>query len=149
MKSLHFRFGHGIFTAFKWQGLKVGMPVFQLFYGMKLKTSKFKKSWHFEASEAIMTKFKSQALHVIRIKYWKAGGTGNPPSLIPALWNIGILLHKQATRTFWRPVYVSAKIRGWGDRPPAVLVPLALGRSTTQLAIGLWTTELTSWPYER
>ena len=26
----------------KWQGLKVGMPVFQLFYEMKLKTSKFK-----------------------------------------------------------------------------------------------------------
>ena len=28
--------------ALKWQGLKVGMPVFQLFYEMKLKTSKFK-----------------------------------------------------------------------------------------------------------
>ena len=26
----------------KWQGLKVGMPVFQLFYEMKLKTSMFK-----------------------------------------------------------------------------------------------------------
>ena len=35
-----------------------------------------------------MTKFESQALHVIRIKYWKAGGSGNPPSLIHALWNI-------------------------------------------------------------
>ena len=29
----------------------------------------------------------------------KTGGSGNPASLIPALWNIGILLHKQATRT--------------------------------------------------
>jgi hypothetical protein len=28
--------------ASKWQGLKVGVPVFQLFYQMKLKTSKFK-----------------------------------------------------------------------------------------------------------
>ena len=34
----------------------------------------------FEASEDIMTKFKSQALHVLRIKYSKAGGSGNPPS---------------------------------------------------------------------
>ena len=32
-----------------------------------------------------MTKFESQA---------QAGKSGNPPSLIPALWNIGILLHK-------------------------------------------------------
>ena len=54
------------------------------------------KSWNFEASEDIMTKFKSQACHVIRIKYWKADGSG---SLIPALWNLSILLHKQATRT--------------------------------------------------
>ena len=43
-----------------------------------------------------MTKFKSQGLHIIRIKYWYASGSGSPPSLIPALWNIGILLHKQA-----------------------------------------------------
>ena len=81
------------------------MSVFQLFYEMKLKTS---KSWHFEASEDIITKFKSQALHVIRIKYWKAGGNGNPPSLIPALWNIGILLHKQAKRqTIWTRLYIN------------------------------------------
>ena len=31
------------------------------------------------------------------VKYWNAGRSGNPPFLIPALWNIGILLHKQAT----------------------------------------------------
>jgi hypothetical protein len=67
------------------------MSVFQLFYKMKLKTSKFSKSWYFEASEDIMTKFKSQAFYVIRIKYWKAQ--------IPALWNIGILLHERATQT--------------------------------------------------
>ena len=54
------------------------------------------KCWHFEVSEDIITKFKSQGLYIIRIKYWNAGGFGNPPSLIPALWNIGILLHKQA-----------------------------------------------------
>ena len=57
------------------------------------------KSWHFEAIEDIMPKFKLQIFHVIRIKYWNAGGSGNPPSLIPTLWNIGILLHKQATQT--------------------------------------------------
>jgi hypothetical protein len=53
----------------------------------------------FEASEDTITKSKLQALHVIRIKYSKAGGRGNPPSLIPVLWNIGILPHKQATQT--------------------------------------------------
>ena len=56
------------------------------------------KCWHFEATEDIMTKFKSQALHIIIIKYLNASGSGSPPSLIPTLWNIGILLHKQAKR---------------------------------------------------
>ena len=37
-----------------------------------------------------MTKFKSQALHIIRIEYWKASGSGNPPSLIPTLRKIAI-----------------------------------------------------------
>ena len=55
------------------------------------------KSWHFAVSEDIMTKSKSQGLHIIRIKYWNASGSGSPPSFIPAPWNIGILLHKQAT----------------------------------------------------
>ena len=49
------------------------------------------KICYFEASEDIMTKFKSQALDIIRIKYWKPSGSGNPPSLIPALWKIAIL----------------------------------------------------------
>ena len=56
------------------------------------------KSWHFEASEDIMTKFKSQGLHNKTIKYWNASGSGSTPSFIPAHWNIGILLHKQAKR---------------------------------------------------
>ena len=64
---------------------------------MKLKTSSL-KCCHFEASEDIMTKFKSQGLYIIRIKYWNASGSGSIPSLIPAHWNIGILLHKQAKR---------------------------------------------------
>ena len=55
------------------------------------------KSWHFETSEDIMMKFKSQALYIKRNKYCNAGWSGNPPFLISALWNIGILLHKQAT----------------------------------------------------
>ena len=49
------------------------------------------KTCYFEASEDIVTKFKSQALHTIRIKYWKASGSGNPPSFIPTLWKIAIL----------------------------------------------------------
>ena len=53
------------------------------------------KTCYFETSEDIITKFKSQALHIVRIKYWKASGNGNPPSFLP----IGILLHKQATHT--------------------------------------------------
>ena len=45
----------------------------------------------------ITTKLKSQGLHITRIKYWNASGSGSPPFLIPALWNIGILFHKHAT----------------------------------------------------
>ena len=76
--------------ASKWQDFKVWMPVFQPFYEMKLKISKF-KCWHFEASADIITNFKSQGLYTIRIKYWNASGSGPPPFLIPNLWNIGIL----------------------------------------------------------
>ena len=39
------------------------------FYELKLKTSLSLKSWHFEASEDIMTKFQLQVLHIIIIKY--------------------------------------------------------------------------------
>ena len=39
------------------------------------------KSCHFEVRKDIITKFKSQAFHIITIKYWKASGSGNPPSL--------------------------------------------------------------------
>ena len=68
------------------------------------------KSWHFEASEDIMTKFKSQALHIIRIKYWKSSGSGNPPSLIPALWKIAILgLKTKISILFCTRLYVYAK----------------------------------------
>ena len=45
-------------------------------------------SIHLEASEDIIAKFKSQSLHIIRIRHCNAGGSGNSPSLIPALWNI-------------------------------------------------------------
>ena len=80
--------------ASKWQVFKVRMTVFQLFYEMKLKTSKLKKSCHFEASIDIMTRFKSQALNIIRIKYWKASGVGNPPILIHVLQKIAIYVLK-------------------------------------------------------
>ena len=35
-----------------------------------------------------MTKLKSQALYITRIKYWNACGSVNPPFLIPSLWLI-------------------------------------------------------------
>ena len=38
---------------------------------------------HFKSSRDIMTKFEYEALHVIRIKCWKVGGCGNPPSFPP------------------------------------------------------------------
>ena len=54
------------------------------------------KSWHFEVSGDIMTKFKSQCFHIKIMKYWNASGSGSPPSLISAHWNSGILQYKQA-----------------------------------------------------
>ena len=81
-KCKHFKHGGLQFYYIKW--LKTSIPTL--------------KCWHFEASVDIMTKFKSQGLYIIRIKYWNASGSGSAPSLIPAHWNIGILLHKQAKR---------------------------------------------------
>ena len=43
-----------------------------------------------------MNKFKPQALHFIKIKYWNPSGSGNRPTLIPALRKIAILGVKQA-----------------------------------------------------
>ena len=58
----------------KWQDFKFWLPVFQPFYEMKLKTTKF-KVFRFEASEDIMTKFESQYLYIIKIKYWSTSGS--------------------------------------------------------------------------
>ena len=80
------------------KSLKLGCSFFNCFMKWNWRPLSL-KSWHFEASEDIMTKFKSQGLHTIRIKYWNGSGSGSPHSLIPALCNIGILLHKQATQT--------------------------------------------------
>ena len=79
-KCQHFKLRGHQFHYIKW--LKKGIPNL--------------KSWHFEVSEDIITKFKSQGLYIIRIKYWNASGSGPPPSLIPTLWNIGILHCNQA-----------------------------------------------------
>ena len=70
------KFGYDIFADFKLRGLQ-----FHFIKQLKNDHSNFKA----------LTKFKSQALHIIRIKYWKARGSGNPPFLIPALWKIAIL----------------------------------------------------------
>ena len=45
----------------------------------------------FEVHEDIMTKFKSQGLHNIRIKYWNVSRSGPTPSFIPTHWNIGTI----------------------------------------------------------
>ena len=81
--------------AAKCQHFQVGGLQFHYIKSWKKDISTL-KSWHFEASEDIITKFKSQDLYTIKIKYWKASGRGFPPSLIPALQNIGILHHKKA-----------------------------------------------------
>ena len=73
--------------------LKLGCPFFSHFIEWHWRPLSL-KCWHLEAREDIITKFKSESLHIIGIKYWKASGSGNPPFLIPALWNRGILLHK-------------------------------------------------------
>ena len=49
------------------------------------------KTCYFEASEDIITKFKSQAPNIMKIKYGKVSGSGNPPFLIPALRKIAFL----------------------------------------------------------
>ena len=83
MKSLWGKFGYDIFTGFKMaspQSWDVRFSHFINWNWIPLSS----KSWHFEASEGIMTKFTSQALHVIRIKYQKVCGSGNPSTFIPA-----------------------------------------------------------------
>ena len=74
---LWFKFGHDISSmASKCHELEI--------WCLKLLKTGIPNFCHFEASEDIMTKFKSQALNFKRIKCWKAGGSGNPPSLIPS-----------------------------------------------------------------
>ena len=64
----------------------------------------------------LITKFKSQGLYTIKIKYWNAGGSGFPPSLIPALWNIGILHHEKAKlRKHMRQSVISIHCRNSND----------------------------------
>ena len=67
-------------------------------------------------------KFKSQALHVITIKYWKADGSGNPPSLIPALWKIAIYVIKTK-------LYVLFCTRGFLDKPSLTIDVFTLNSS--------------------
>jgi hypothetical protein len=58
-----------------------------------------------------MTKFKSQALHIIRIIYLKASGSGNPPSLIPALRKLAILgLKTKFSILFCTQLYLSKMV---------------------------------------
>ena len=54
------------------KSLNLEWPFFSCFmkWNWRLLSLKF---WHFEASEDIRMKFKSQALHVIRIKYYAHG----------------------------------------------------------------------------
>ena len=68
-------------------------------YGMYIVYALCSRGWEWGILKPVKiswSNFKSQGLHIIRIKFWNASGSGSPPSLIPALCNIGILLHKQA-----------------------------------------------------
>ena len=76
--------------ASKWQDFKHKGLQFHIIKQLKNGHSNF-KTWYFEAREDIITKFKSQALDIIRIKYWKACVSGNPPFLLTALRKIAIL----------------------------------------------------------
>ena len=73
-----------------------------------------------------MTKFKSQGLYIIRIKYWNASGSGSTPSLIPAHWNIGILLHKQAKRRTIMHMTVKTDINQMNDNLNETIIQNAL-----------------------
>ena len=84
------KFVHNIFTGFKMASPKLGCLFFSYFMKRNWRPLSF-KSWHFEVSEDIRTKFKSQALHIIRIRCGNATGSGNSFLLIPALWNISTL----------------------------------------------------------
>ena len=86
-----FKLGGLQFHFIKW--LKTGIPTL--------------RTCHFKASEDIMTKFKSQALHTTRIKCWKASGNGKLPSLIPTFWKIAIyVLNMKFYVLFCTPLYV-------------------------------------------
>ena len=83
------------FLTSKCQHFKVGMSVFQPFYRMKLKTSKFKvlAFWRLDLLKPAKISWPNlnhKLYDIIRIKYWKASGSGKPPSLIPALRKIAI-----------------------------------------------------------
>ena len=97
MKSLRFEFGHDTLAS-KCQDLKLRSLQFHFIRYLKNEHPKFK--------DCILNPVKIW-LHYIRIKYWKSCGSGNPPSLIPVLWNIGILLHNKnhPDQTFWAQVY--------------------------------------------
>ena len=78
---------------------EVGMPVFQLFYEMKLKTCKFNvlafwSQWryHDQIQIAWSLYYKDQ-MHILNAI---GSGSGSTPFLIPAHWNITILSYKQA-----------------------------------------------------
>ena len=95
------KFGYNIFNGFKMARTQCWDAHFLVVLWIEIEEWRplGLKSCHFKASEDIITKFKSQALHFKGFKYWSFGGSGNPPSLIPGILNIDILLHKQAIRT--------------------------------------------------
>ena len=95
IKTLWFEFGNDIFTGSKMPTLSSWRSSISLHKVAEKKDISTLKSWHFEASENIITKFKLQGLYTINIKYWNANWSGFPPSLIHALQNIGILHHKK------------------------------------------------------
>ena len=102
---LHFQFHHDIFTGLKCQDFKLKGLQFHFIKQLKNGHPNLRPC-HFEASEDTMTKSKSQAVHVIRIKSWKAGGSGNLPSLfLPSGTSAFYFINSHPDQTFWQSVY--------------------------------------------
>ena len=80
------------------------------------------KTCYFETS---ITKFKSQALNVIKIKYWKVSGSSNPPALLRKIAFLGL------KTGLWQS-YTGISNRGWkNSRSYIINVELSIFKKRT------------------
>ena len=78
-----------------------------------------------------MTTFKSQALHIIKIKYCNAGGGGNSPSLIPT--NIGIFWEFSSINKPPVPKILSLSVFPVDPSPQNSSIEVTLTSSTSEV----------------